>query len=419
MTQETSTIQITTSGEEPGAKTLKVEIPVERVRAAEQDATAEYAKRVKLRGFRKGKAPLTVVRKQYRDAIREQTLRELIGESWKAAIEQEDLKPIADPGVRSLKFEDGAPVTFELVVEVMPELALERIGNFTLTRTQPPVTDEAVEQQIEEVRFQRASWVPVEDERPENGHLVSFTMATLEDGEAEEAKPYQLMLGSGQAIPELEEFIMTLLPGETKESMVKYPDDFPDETKRGQPRRVRVTLTDVKRRHLPDLDDDLARELGDFDSVDALRAAVRQDLEANAKREADADVRRQVIEQIASANNVQAPDPMVRRILGAYAQNYGVPDDQLEKFTTEFRPIAERQVVRDLIIDHIARSAELAASEEELDKRIEELASLRDTEPAKLYASLQKSNQLREVERSLTEEKVFNHLIEQSKVVDG
>ena len=167
------------------------------------------------------------------------------------------------------------------------------------------------------------------------------------------------------------------------------------------------------------MNDDLARELGDFDSVNALRVAVRADLEANAKREADADVRRQVIEEIAGANNVLAPDSMVRRVLSAYAQSYGVPDDQLEKFTSEFRPIAERQVVRDLIIDQIARTAELTASEEDLDQRIEELAKLRDTEPAKLYASLQKSNQLREIERGLTEEKVFTHLIEQSTVVDG
>ena len=142
-------------------------------------------------------------------------------------------------------------------------------------------------------------------------------------------------------------------------------------------------------------------------------------LKRDAKREADADVRRQVIEQIASANTVQAPDAMVRRVLGAYAQSYGVPDDQLEKFTSEFRPIAERQVVRDLIISQVAKKADLVASEEELDRRIEELARLRKTEPAQLYASLQKSHQLREIERGLTEEKVFTHLIAQSKIVDG
>ena len=419
MTVDTSDIQITPTADEPGTKTLKVEVPVERVKAAEQRAANEYAKRVKLRGFRKGKAPLAVVRKQYREAIREQVLRDLIGESWKAAVEQESLKPIADPGVRELKYEDDAPISFDLLVDVMPELTLDRVGNFKLTRTETPVTDEAVEQQIEEVRLQRASWVPVEGTQPADGHLVSFTMATLEEGEDEEEKQYQLLLGSGQAIPDLEQLITTLQPGESTESSVRYPDDFPDEAKRGQPRRVRVTLTDVKQRDLPELNDDLARELGDFDSVDALRRAVNEDLEANAKREADADVRRQLIEQIIEANDIKAPDSLVRRALSAYAQSYQVPDDQLERFTSEFRPIAERQVLRDLIIDHVAKDADLAATEADVDERIEELARRRDTEPAKLYASLQKSKQLPEIERGLTEERVFTHLIEQSEVVNG
>ena len=419
MTVDTSDIQITPTADEPGTKTLKVEVPVERVKAAEQRAANEYAKRVKLRGFRKGKAPLAVVRKQYREAIREQVLRDLIGESWKAAVEQESLKPIADPGVRELKYEDDTPISFDLLVDVMPELTLDRVGNFKLTRTETPVTDEAVEQQIEEVRLQRASWVPVEGTQPADGHLVSFTMATLEEGEDEEEKQYQLLLGSGQAIPDLEQLITTLQPGESTESSVRYPDDFPDEAKRGQPRQVRVTLTDVKQRDLPELNDDLARELGDFDSVEALRRAVHEDLEANAKREADADVRRQLIEQIIEANDVQAPDSLVRRALSAYAQSYQVPDDQLERFTSEFRPIAERQVLRDLIIDHVAKDADLAATEADVDERIEELARRRDTEPAKLYASLQKSKQLPEIERGLTEERVFTHLIEQSEVVNG
>ena len=117
-------ILVTTARDEPGAKALRVEVPVERVRAAQDKATAYYARRIKLPGFRKGKVPPDVVRKRFHDAIREQVVRELIGESWKLAVEQEGLKPIADPRVRDLKFEDDAPVTFELFVEVRPEITL-------------------------------------------------------------------------------------------------------------------------------------------------------------------------------------------------------------------------------------------------------------------------------------------------------
>jgi trigger factor len=209
---------------------------------------------------------------------------------------------------------------------------------------------------------------------------------------------------------------MTLLPGEAKQALVRYPDDFPDETKRGQTRTVEITLHDVKRQQLPELNDDFAREAGDFDSLDALRLAVREDMEAQAVREADADVRRQLIDEIIAANALQPPDPIVRRVLSAYAQSYGVPDDQLESFTTEFRPVAERQVLRDLIVDHVAELEHLQATEEDLDRRIEEIAQRRSTEPATVYASLQKSNQLREIERGITEERVFDHLLAKSTV---
>jgi trigger factor len=389
MSLETNDIRITPVAEEPGTATLKVEVPVDRVERAEQQATTFYAKRARLPGFRKGKAPQAVIRKQYRGEIRERMLRELIGESWKQVIDDGALKPIAEPHVHDLKFEDGAPLSFEFKVEVKPELALERLGNFSVKRTVTPVTDDAVAEQIEEMQSQKASWLPVEDAQPTNGQMVSLDIATVEDGAVGEKRPYQIVLGSGNAIPELEEQIMTM---------------------------TQITLRDVKRQELPALDDAFAGEVGDFDSMDALRQAVRHDLEAHAAREADADVRRQLVDEIITANGLEAPPGMVQRALSAYAQSYGVPDDQLERFTTEFRPVAERQVLRELIIDHVSERESLAATEDDVDARVEEIAARRDTEPGKVYASLQKANQLREIERGITEEKVFAHLLAQSTI---
>ncbi len=411
-------IRITRASEEPGAKSLKVEVPVERVQAAETKAATQVAKRAKLPGFRAGKAPLALVRKRYRDAIRESVLRELIGESWQAAVDQEGLKPVADPRVKDLKFEDGTPVTFELVVEVKPELTLERVGGFRLTRTSRTITDEMVKEQLEELRRERAPWIPTERERPQDGDLVSVSIATLDGADAADAKEYQLVLGRGQAIPDIEHQIRELTRGGTADATVRFPDDHPEESKRGEPRSVRITLTEVKEQQLPPLDDAFARELGDFDSVDALRAAIREDLEAEARREADAELRRQVIDEIANANTVQAPRPMVQRALRAFAQAYQVPDERLEQFATEFGPIAERQVKRDLILDRVAELHGLKATDEDVDHRIEEIADRRKATPGEVYASLQKAGRLSELERNLTEEKVFGYLLEQSTIHD-
>jgi trigger factor len=419
MAEATEGIEITKSKEEPGSASFRVAVAPDRVQQAEERAAQAFAKRARLPGFRQGKAPMAVVRKRYGDAIREQVLREVIGESWKTTLEREKLDPIADPHVHDLKFEAGAPLTFELHVEVKPELSLERLGGFTLTRTVAQVSDGMVGEQLEELRRQHANWVPVEAEHPRPGDLAAVTLATIEDGVAGEAKPYRVVLGQGQAIPDVEEQISGLAPGETRDADVRFPDDFPDESKRGQTRRVRIALQEVKRQELPPLDDALAREMGDFDSLEALRQAVRSDLELDARRAADAGVRRQLIEQIVAANAVPAPRSLIGRVLQAYAQAYSVSEERFEAFATEFYPLAEAQVRRDLVLDYVARTAGLQATEGDLDARIADLARRREVPPAQVYAELQKAKRLKELEQSITEEKVFNHLLAQSTVTEG
>ena len=409
-------IQITKTASEPGAASLAVTVPSESVQAAEEKATRAWQSRVRLPGFRKGKAPEAVIRKRFADDIRQQVLEELVRQSWSRAIEQESLKPIAEPHIHNLKWEGGAPLTFEFHVEVKPELTLARLGGFTLKRAVRAVTDQAVEEQLNELRGQRAPWAPLAGEKPKPKDLVHVTIATREGGEAKDPQPYQLVLGEGRAIPDVEERIMGLLPGETVDATVRFPDDFAEEAKRGQTRDVRITLQEVKRQELPVLDDAFAREVGDFDSLDALRRAVRADLEQDAGREADAKVRAELIEQIVAANQVVAPRPLVERATYVYAQAYSVPEDQWPKFAAEFRPVAEAQVRRDLVLDWVVEHHQLQATEAELDAKIQELAAKRQMPAAQLYASLEKAKRLRDLERSLTEEKVFAFLLSQSTV---
>src|SRR6266568_4779001 len=151
-------IQVRKTAEEPGTASLAVTVPVEQVRDAEARATSAYQRRARLPGFRKGKAPAAIVKKHFADDIRQEALQELIRESWKAALDQEALQPVADPHVHNLKWETGAPVTFEFHVEVKPEITLERIGKFRLKRTVAKVTDEQVEAQLNELRDRKAPW---------------------------------------------------------------------------------------------------------------------------------------------------------------------------------------------------------------------------------------------------------------------
>jgi trigger factor len=411
-----SQITVEKTAEDSASRSLRVTVPVERVREAEARALKYYAKRARLPGFRQGKAPDTVVRKRFGDAIRQTVLEEVIRESWETAKSSESLKPITDPSIRNLKFEEGSPIEFELLVEVRPELMLERVGNFKLERRVVPVPDSAVDEQLAHIREQKATWIPVEAANPSPGQMVRVEVATLENDVAGPSQPHELVLGQNQTIPALEERIMGMRPGDTIDTEVRFPDDHPDESRRGQSRQLRVALHEVKRQELPPLDDALAGEVGDFENLEALRTAVRQDLEREAAREAEAELRRKLVEQIVEANNVQAPDSLVHRLMHGYADMYKVPEDQLATFERQFHDIAERQVKRDLVLEAVAEKHNLRATEAELDERINSLAAARGVPAGQLYSSLQKSNRLAELERALTEEKVFDFLLKQSTV---
>jgi trigger factor len=409
-------IEITPKKSDGVERLLQISVPIETVRDAEDRAARRYASRVRLPGFRPGKAPAAMIKKRFADAIRQEMLESLVQEAYKEVLEREKFKLASQPHVHDVKFGENEPLTFELHLEVRPDIELARLQGFRVHRTERQVTDEQVREQIDTLREQKATWTPVED-RPAPDDMVTVVLAMADEtGEIPEGKQYPLVLGAGQAIPGIEELIMEARPGETVERPVKWPEDFPDETQRSQTKTVRVTVQDVKRKTVPELDDAFAREVGDFDSADALTAAIREDLEANATRESESEVRQRLLDDIIGANPFDVPPSWVAQLVDAYANAYQVPEEERERFGTEFRPMAERQVRRDLVIDTIAERESLTATEADLDDRIAETAAKRGADPGQLYASLQKAGRLKELERTITEDKVFKWLLERNTV---
>ena len=409
-------IEVLSRKSEGAERRLQISVSADRVAEARERATHRVAQQVRLPGFRPGKAPAAVVRKKFAEEIRQEALDALMREAYESVIEAEKLEPITQPHAHDVKYDDGQPLTFELHCEVRPEVQLTRLSGFRVTRPAPSVTDEMVGEQIEQMRDQRATWTPVE-EKPREGDMVAVLLGTAgDDGVIPDGKEYRLVIGAGQAIGAIEEVITELAPGATIERAIKWPDDFPDEAQRGQSKTVRITLTEVKRKSVPPLDDALARELGDFESLEALTKAVRDDLTANAEREADATVRGALMEDILGANAFDVPPTWVRSLVGSYAEAYQVPEAEREKFGAEFRPMAERQVRRDLVIETVASRESLTATEKDVDARVAEMAAKRGAEPAQVYAALQKANRLREIERGITEDRVFEYLLKQSTV---
>lgn len=409
-------IAITPKKTEGLERLLEVSVPVEEVREREDRAARRYASQARLPGFRPGKAPPAMVRKKFADAIRQETIEAVVQDAFKEVLEREQVELATQPHVHELKFDDGQPLTFELHLEVRPSIELPRTTGFRVTRTPRVVTDEQVSQQIDHLREERATWSPV-DERAQPGDMVTAELSTADDaGTIGDPHEYRIVLGAEQAIAGIEELIMETAPGATTERPVKWPDDFPDEAQRGKTKTVRVSVKDVKRKSLPALDDAFAGEVGDFDSLAALQKTVREDLQRHGEREADAEVRQKLLDEVIGANSFDVPPSWVNQLIQAYIESYQVPEGERERFQHEFRSVAERQVRRDLVLDTLAKREHLEATEADIDARVAEVASKRGTDPGQVYASLQKAGRIKELERGITEDKVFAWLMQQNTV---
>lgn len=410
-------IQITPKNTTGVERAVEVTVPAAEIAAAEERTARRYASSVRLPGFRPGKAPPAMVRKRFAEAIRNETIETVVREAYKEIVEKGDVKIASQPHIHGLSFEEGKPLTFEFHYEIRPTVELGRTHGFRIERDKPQVADEQVQEQIDQLREEKATWTPVEA-KPVEGDMVRAVLAVADaQGAIGEGREVPLVLGDGKAIPGIEELIMEATPGQTIERPVRWPDDFPDEEQRGQTKMVRMTLQDVKRKTLPELDDAFARTVGDFDSVDALRAAVREDMQKYVEREADAAVRQRLIDEVIAANPFDVPKSWVQELVRNYAQVYRIDEAQHVQFETEFRSVAERQIKRDLIVETLAEREHLAATEREIDDRVATQAEARKVSPAEVYTALEKSGRLKEVERSITEDKVFQWLSEHNEIV--
>ncbi len=228
-----------------------------------------------------------------------------------------------------------------------------------------------------------------------------------------------LLLGQRDALPDIESAIKSLEPGASGEFDLSFPDDFPDEERRGEKERVLITLLGRKILELPELDDDLAKQVGEFETLDELMSRVRSDLEKEAGQEAENVVRGRLLDMLLEANPFDVPVSMVDRYAdGVIGDQPNLETERMEELRTSIRPEAERAVKRILLIEEVAETQGLAATEDDIDSRVEEIAEATDSTAAKVYANLQKAGRIEMLERELTEKKVFDFLQEQSQITD-
>ncbi len=421
MTIDGSRLQIAVEEKERWHRRMTVTIPLGIVQEEEQKAATQLAGRMRMKGFRKGRVPKSMVESRFGGALRQETIDRLIGEAYRTALAIEDLRPINEGDVEEIVYEPEQDLIFHIAFDIQPQLEVSRVGGFAVERPEVTVTDEHVDGVIGRIREQNGAWEPREDGQPVEKDLVTVKVRRIDEGhEDSEARDYDFILGQGDALPKIEEAIKGLAVGEKGEFDIVFPDDFPDESRRGDHERVEISLEGRKEMILPELDDDFAKQVGDFEDLATLRERVREDLEKDAAEQSEGAVRGRLLDFLTEANPFEVPVSMVDRygesILGDQPK---LDPEKKEEILTTLRPEAERAVKRFLLIDKIAQTQELEATEDELDQRIEEIAQKNDTDPAKVYAELQKAGRLETLEREITETKVFDFLKAQSEITDA
>ena len=422
MTISSTSLRIDVEERERWRRTVSVTVPADVVREQRAIVVKKLASRIRLPGFREGKVPRSVVEKQYGDELQRQTIDRVIGEAYKTAIQDKALQPISQGEVENVDYQPEQDLTFRVSFDVRPSIQLARVGGFRVSRPKVEITAGQVDQVLDRLRDQNAVWKPVEDGgRAMEGELVTVQITQLGDGDqpAGDAQGYQLVVGEGDAIPDVENAILKLKAAESEDVTVRFPMDSPDESKRGVEQRVRIHLVDRRIKELPALDDTFARSLGDFDGVEPLTARIREDLDKEARAEAELHVNTDLLNRVLEANPFEVPGSMVDRYIATLLGDTGkVPEEAVAKARAEIRPEAETAVKRILVIDHLAEAEALVPTSEEIEQRIAEIAEAGKVTPAQARAQLQKAKRMEGLERDLTEKKVLAYLKGLSEIQD-
>jgi trigger factor len=415
MTIEASRLRIDLQEKERWRRTLNVTVPAELVREERERAAEKLAKRIKLPGFRAGRIPASVVEKRFGPALNQEMLDRVIQEAYREALRVESLRPISEGEVEKVDYHPEQDLSFSISFDVQPVIELGRLGGFVIKRPRVTAGDEELARVIERLRKQGGAWRPVDSGNPQAGDRVGVTVTRLEGDAEREGKSYDLVLGEGDAIADVEQAIASLEPGQTGEFEIPVHDDREGDSVQ----RLRIALRDRRVLDLPDLDDAFARSLGDFQDVEALKTRVREDLEREAQQQAEAGLRSRLLDQVVDANPFDVPGSMVSRYVDSVlGETKGADPERLAQVKEQLRPEAEGAVRRALILERVAEQQQLRATEAELDERVEQMAARTGSSAAEVYARLQKSGRLEQMEREITEQKVFDFLKEKSRIED-
>jgi trigger factor len=405
--------------------TLEITVPVEEVEAETGRAVAKVQQRAKLPGFRPGKAPPSIIRQHFAGDIRKQVLDSLIPKYLQNRFEAEDLKVVGQPDITEIHLDAGEPLRFKAEFEVVPQVELQDYKGLTVKYHDPEVTDEDLDKRIEELRHQKAEFVN-EDPRPlQDGDFAVLSLESLSAVEGPPVKNDEMTLevGGGDTLEDFSAQLRGMSPGEEKEFDVHYPEDYGQPKLSGKTVRFRAHVKGVRRKELPEINDEFAQDLGDYRTVDELREAVRKSLFGQRQFEAQQEAKNQLVDKLVDMHDFPVPETFVdQQIKNRTEQMLRTMADQgqdIKSLKVDWKKVkesqqdkAQREVKASMLLARIAEREAITPTRDEVAKEVERIARQQREPFAAVRLRFEKDGTLGRIASHIQTEKTLSFLFE-------
>lgn len=423
-------MQVTVNKLSPVLVELDIEVEADRVKAELNKAYGTLTKSAKIRGFRPGKAPRKVIKSMFGARVAADVAQRLVDETYPQAISDQQVQPVSNPAFEPKKLVENEPFIYKARVEVVPEVEKVEYAGLEATRKKADVTDEQMSEELEQIRKDNATLEPPKEARAakkEDVVTIDFEVSTggnsIEDAGAED---FQVELGSGQLISDIDEALLGAKVGDTKDVEIQLPDAHPHPKLKGKKATFHVTLKDLKERVLPDVDDEFAKDIGDFADLDALKAHVKEQIAKRLKESSENALAEQLVQKLVEKNPIPLPPTLVDRqnqlteqevIQQARRQGQtgGRVSDELR---AKIRSDSEVKVRAGLLMAEIAKAEGIQIGDEQIEEGLKELAEQTGKNVAKLRAEYRDQKKREMLIGMILENKVLDIIEAKAKITD-
>lgn len=421
---------------------IQVEIPADIVSRETEKIIQKMQKVARLPGFRRGKVPSTVIKQRFAEEIKSEVVESLIPRYFQQEAEQQKLVPVSQPRVTDLHIADGEPLRFKATFEVLPEIEVSGYHELTVEKPDTAVTDQEVEEQLNRLREQQATYTAIEGRAIEDGDYAQVSLEGIpKPGGSTEGAPaaanvapdeapkpvkvddVMVEVGGANTVHEFTENLRGTLPGEQRSFEVSYPADFTDQRLAGKRFEYTVALKAIKQKHLPELNDDFAKELGgEINSLDELKQKIREGLEHEKQHAAEREGKEKILDELVKRHDFPVPEALVDRQIDVRLERglralaaQGMRSEDMKKMDFNRlragqKEAAEREVKASLLLDKIADAEHIEVSDEEIDHEVQALATQTKQSADAVRARLTREGALDRIRNRLRNDKALDYL---------